>query len=204
MRTAPTDPTAALAALISANHRHVASRAKEVDVVADAAQVDTGAGAAAHGAAAHGAAAHGAAASGAAAFGARTGAPYVAAITSGVGGPQLATAFELSQESLSILQAGGVGTSAFEIALAAPGIVLLLVVVRLLGARSGTASSEFSRAETEAIMQLETVLRQSPVLRSRLEARKIRAVAIALDASTGRVHWLGEHPAQAEILRTSR
>lgn len=199
MRTAPTDPTAALAALISANHRHVASRAKEVDVVADAAQVDTGAGAAAHGAAAHGAAAHGAAA-----FGARTGAPYLAAITSGVGGPQLATAFELSQESLSILQAGGVGTSAFEIALAAPGIVLLLVVVRLLGARSGTASSEFSRAETEAIMQLETVLRQSPVLRSRLEARKIRAVAIALDASTGRVHWLGEHPGQVEILKTSR
>jgi hypothetical protein len=194
MRTAPTDPTAALAALISANHRHVASRAKEVDVVADAAQVDTGAGAAAHGAAAHGAAA----------FGARTGAPYLAAITSGVGGPQLATAFELSQESLSILQAGGVGTSAFEIALAAPGIVLLLVVVRLLGARSGTASSEFSRAETEAIMQLETVLRQSPVLRSRLEARKIRAVAIALDASTGRVHWLGEHPGQVEILKTSR
>lgn len=194
MRTAPTDPTAALAALISANHRHVASRAKEVDVVADAAQGATGAGASASGASA----------TGTAAFGARTGSPYIAAITSGVGGPQLATAFELSQESLSILQAGGVGTSAFEIALAAPGIVLLLVVVRLLGARSGTASSEFSRAETEAIVQLETVLRQSPVLRSRLDARKIRAVAIALDASTGRVHWLGEHPAQAEILRTSR
>ena len=113
-------------------------------------------------------------------------------------------AFELSQDSLSILQTGSIGTSAFEIALAAPGIVLLLVVVRLLGSAAGTASTEFTRAESDAIAQLEVVLRQSPVLRSRLEARKIRAVAIALDASTGRVHWLGEHPAQAEILKTSR
>ncbi|MFM7260801.1 MAG: hypothetical protein ACKO3W_09380, partial [bacterium] len=151
MRTAPTDPTAALAALISANHRHVASRATDADAAADAAQ------------------------------GGRTGAPYIAAITSGIGGPQLAAAFELSQESLSILQGGVVGTSVFEVALAAPGIVLLLVAVRLFGARSGTASSEFTRAETEALTQLETVLRRSPVLRSRLDTRKIRAVAIALD-----------------------
>jgi hypothetical protein len=184
MRTAPTDPTAALAALISANHRHVASRATEADAAADAVRSD--------------------ARGGSASQAARTGAPYIAAITSGVGGPQLATAFELSQESLSILQAGSVGTSAFEIALAAPGVVILLVVVRLLAARSDTASSEFTRAEAEAIAQLDVVLRQSPVLRSRLDARKIRAVAIALDESSGRVHWLGEHPGQVEILKTSR
>ena len=184
MRTAPTDPTAALAALISANHRHVAHRATEAGGAEDAARSEARATTGSRGA--------------------RAGAPSIAAITSGVGGPQLAMAFELSQDSLSILQTGSIGTSAFEIALAAPGIVLLLVVVRLLGSAAGTASTEFTRAESDAIAQLEVVLRQSPVLRSRLEARKVRAVAIALDASTGRVHWLGEHPAQAEILKTSR
>ena len=190
MRTTPTDPTAALAALITANHRVVARQAMSNA----SSESEPRAGLLEH--------AHEGARGDVTVESRRRGRAFLAVMPLDVDPLGLSGAFELTADALRLVEWGGSGGAAFEAAVSAPGIILFLVAVRLLDARAG--ANTFQQAESEAFMGLDAAIRNSTSLRAALVGRRIRAVAMALEHGSRRVHWLGEHPRQSELVRGAR
>jgi len=201
MRIRPTEPTAALAALISGNHRYLAAR-QNASVTSDEVALPR------------------------AGRGETTpvAPPFAAVVANGMDAGELATVFDTHERSLLVLAAEGlqvaneVGSGGIvDCAFATTSIVILVAVSRLIVPRfASSAQPELSihfdtpshlggpalaDAEQRSFDVLERALLDSPSLRMRVELRQVRAVAAVFDPTTGRVHWLGEHPSQTQLLR---
>lgn len=195
MRSRPTEPTAALAALISGNHRHLAVRQNVATTGDEAGLLHSGP-----------------------QTSIKSTQPFAAVVATGMESAELATVFDMPERGLWVLAAEGlqaaVGASnigVLDCALATTSIVILVAVSRLfvprfvaqttpesVGHLGGLALAD---AERRSFDILERAFLESASLRGRVERRQVRAVAAVFDPVSGRVHWLGEHPQQARLVR---
>jgi hypothetical protein len=192
MRIRPTEPTAALAALISGNHRHLAVRARAAAMDEDVIRLqgirlqEIGSQA--------------------------TGTDlslsehsFALFVALAIDAEDLARAFDLAPSRptvLTIAEQGGVlegsHANALERVVAMPSLVIVVVIAQLLVADA--CGIAFADAERRSMETLGAVLESSASMRKRMRERQLRAVAAILDAESGRVHWLGEHADQARFL----
>jgi hypothetical protein len=182
MRSRPTEPTAALAALISGNHRFLAARAR-VSAMDEAAVPFEASG---------------------------TSAPhadcsFAVFVSLSIGDEDLARIFDLAPSRPTVLtvgeQSGALDESnagLLDRVVAMPSMVLVVVIAQLLLA--DVCGVAFADAERRSMETLQMVMESSPSIRKRLRGRQLRAVAAVLDAGSGRVHWLGEHAEQTRLV----
>ena len=210
MRSLPTEPTAALAALISGNHRHIAVRRS-----ASAKRDEVGF------------------SHGVLPFPEHSAKPFALLVTADIDAEGLQQVVDTPEGTLLVFAAEGLPTvvglgagGVFESVVATAGIVLLVVLTRLVtsegtgrpapaqtlldlsspaGSPTGSPAGSILLAEAErrSFDTLESAILGSGTLRARLERRQVRAVAAVLDTAVGRIHWLGEHPNQSRLLRGS-
>lgn len=195
MRIRPTEPTAALAALISGNHRYLAER-RNASVLGDEVALSRS-------------------------WRGETPPvvpPFAAVVASSVDAGELANVFDTHERSLLVLAAEGLQVATgvgsigvVDCALATTSIVILVAVSRILVPRFAVQTTPESvghlgglalaDAEQRSFEILERAFVGSALLRRRVELRQVRAVAAVFDPVSGRVHWLGEHPQQARLVR---
>jgi len=187
MRSRPTEPTAALAALISGNHRSLAARARASAINEDAI------------------CSRGIRLQGSGVHAPHSDHSFALFVSLAVDAEDLARTFDLAPSRptvLSIAEQGGAlegsHANALERAVAMPSLVIVVVIAQLLIADA--CGIAFADAERRSMETLGAVLESSASMRKRMRERQLRAVAAVLDAESGRVHWLGEHADQARLL----
>jgi hypothetical protein len=193
MRSRPTEPTAALAALISGNHRFLAARARAA--MEGAGPLDVSAISPI--------------------MGGRDRASkkqesehdhdFAVFVSLAIEAEKVAQIFDLPSErppALVLSERGGLlelpEASSLNRVLSASRLVILVVLTQLLAPDS--CGIAFADAERRSLETLATALETSDMLRKRMRSRELRAVAAVFDPTSGRVTWLGEHPEQARFL----
>lgn len=189
MRSRPTEPTAALAALISGNHRSLAARARadgEGVVSRDISANSRGLNSPDHGLTAHD---H----------------DFAVFVSLAIDRDEVARIFDLPptpQAVLKLTDRGGFleprERGSLEHVFAASRLVIVVVLAQLLVPEM--CGIAFADAERRTFETLGTMLETSDALRKRMRGRELRAVAAVFDPTSGRVTWLGEHPEQARFL----
>ena len=186
----PTEPTAALAALIAGNQRHIDRRSQGRR-----------------------------ASSPAVAFGAVR--PFAAAIEVEPVSETLGELFDVSPEQLHafVLSPDGAGMRSGRFEMVVPGedelvrVVegsleplgfVLVVVLARLSPRGSALEAAFARSEQRAFAVVRRLLGPSARLTGAIGAGRLRMVAAIVDEVDGRVHWLGEHPEQRELVGQAR
>ncbi len=187
MRSRPTEPTAALAALISGNHRSLAARARASAINEDAIY------------------SQGIRLQGSGVHAPHSDHSFALFVSLAVDAEDLARTFDLAPSRPTVLpiaeQGGaleGSHANALERVVAMPSLVIVVVIAQLLVADA--CGIAFADAERRSMETLGAVLESSASMRERMRERQLRAVAAILDAESGRVHWLGEHADQARLL----
>ncbi len=186
----PTEPTAALAALIAGNQRHIDRRSEGRR-----------------------------ASSPAVALGAVR--PFAAAIEVEPLPETLGELFDVSPEQLHafVLSPDGAGMRSGRFEMVVPGedelvrVVegsleplgfVLVVVLARLSPRGSALEAAFARSEQRAFAVVRRLLGPSARLTGAIGAGRLRMVAAIVDEVDGRVHWLGEHPEQRELVGQAR
>ena len=186
----PTEPTAALAALIAGNQRHIDRRSQGRR-----------------------------ASSPAVALGAVR--PFAAAIEVEPLPETLGELFDVSPEQLHafVLSPDGAGMRSGRFEMVVPGedelvrVVegsleplgfVLVVVLARLSPRGSALEAAFARSEQRAFAVVRRLLGPSARLTGAIGAGRLRMVAAIVDEVDGRVHWLGEHPEQRELVGQAR
>lgn len=187
----PAEPTAALAALISGNQRHVDRRA-----TGRAATVSTR-------------------------IPHATTKPFLLAVELERMTDPLPDIFDVSPEQVHsfVLSpgSGDIRSGRFEVMVAseeelarlvdgsidALGASLVLVLGRLRR-HSSAVDIAFEAIESRCFTVVRQLLIESAVLVSAVQSGRVRVVGAVVDERDGRVHWLGEHPDQPQIVPMAR
>jgi len=99
-----------------------------------------------------------------------------------------------SEEDLTRLVDGSIDT------LGAP----LVIVLGRLRRHSSAVEIAFRSVETRCFAVLGQLLAGSGALVMAIQSGRIRVIGAIVDEHDGRVHWLGEHPEQSRIIPASR
>ncbi|MFZ4749920.1 MAG: hypothetical protein ACOYMM_05345 [Phycisphaerales bacterium] len=86
------------------------------------------------------------------------------------------------------------------------GCALIVVLARLarLDGRGAALEASFARSEHRAFALARRLLGPSARVTEAIGRGRLRMVAAIFDEQDGRVHWLGEHPEQGELVGRAR
>lgn len=186
----PSDPTAALAALIAGNQRHINRRAEG----RRASTPSLPAGAVL---------------------------PFAITIEVEPVPETLTELFDVSPEQVQafVLSPDGAGmrSGRFEVAVTCEDELVrvvegsveplgcaLIVVIARLHARGAALEASFAHSERRAFAIARRLLGPSARVTEAIGRGRLRMVAAIFDEQDGRVHWLGEHPEQGELVGRAR
>ena len=68
-----------------------------------------------------------------------------------------------------------------------------------IGGLSGDALAS-AAVEKNVLLEMKRLLKSSSAVADDVKAGDVKVIGGVYDLGTGHVHWLGEHPAQADIL----